>query len=118
MQVSHHGHLGLKEDFYALAAPKVLLFPVTQIMFDGDLDRYPVNRIIIDKCEEYYIASNGTVEIDLPYMHGLSKKFDDETFESFEGVYNLWGYEYTEERKEELRRLFVKNGGNLSKIRK
>ncbi len=118
MQVSHHGHLGLKEDFYALAAPKVLLFPVTQIMFDGDLDRYPVNRIIIDKCEEYYIASNGTVEIDLPYRHGLSKKFDDETFESFEGVYNLWGYEYTEERKEELRRLFVKNGGDLSKIRK
>ncbi len=118
IQVSHHGHMGLKEDFYALANPKVLLFPVTQIMFDGDLDRYPVNTTIIKNCEEYYIASNGTVEIDLPYEHGKTKKFDDETFESFEGVYNLWSYQYTEERKEELRRLFVKNGGDLSKIRK
>lgn len=118
IQVAHHGHLGLKEDFYALASPKVLLFPVTQIMFDGDLDRYPVNTTIINNCDEYYIASNGTVEIDLPYKLGSAKKFDDETFESFEGVYNLWSYEYTEERKEQLRQLFIKNGGDISKIRK
>ena len=64
------------------------------------------------------ILRYGTVELDLPYIKGSAKKFDDETFESFEGVYNLWGYQYTDERKEELRRLFVKNGGDLSKIRK
>lgn len=117
VQAAHHGHFGTKEDFYFFAAAKTILFPVTQIFFDEDFETRDVNRYAIDLADEYYIASNGTVELNLPYKVGQAAKHPDETFEDFEGIYNLWAYEYTTERKEQLRRQFIENGGNPNNIK-
>lgn len=111
VQSAHHGHFGTTEDFYRLVDARVVLFPVTQIMFDGDFDRYGANKVAIDIADEYHIASNGTVEIPLPYKNGNIKHYPDETFESFKGVYDLWGYEYSAEYKEKLYKEYLARGG-------
>ncbi len=111
VQSAHHGHFGTTEDFYRLVDADVVLFPVTQIMFDGDFDRYPANKVAIDLADEYHIASNGTVEIPLPYKKGNLKVYPDETFESFKGVFDLWTYTYTAEYKEKLYNEYLARGG-------
>ena len=111
VQSAHHGHFGTTEDFYRLVDARIVLFPVTQIMFDGDFDRYSANKVAIDIADEYHIASNGTVEIPLPYKKGQTKLYPDETFESFKGVYDLWSYEYTPEYKERLYKEYLARGG-------
>lgn len=108
-QFSHHGHFGTSEVFYNLADADILLFPTTQIMFDNDYESREINRKAISKCKEYYIASNGTIRIDLPYNEGDKIiEYPDETFEDFDGIYNLWGYRYSEERKNELYKEYLK----------
>lgn len=116
MQDAHHGHFGCTADFYELAHAAVVLFPTTQIMFDGDLPRYEANRKAIELCERYYIAANGTVEIPLPLDLETIRVYPDETFEDFEGVYNLWGYEYTAEYKQRLYREYLARGGKAKEI--
>lgn len=111
VQSAHHGHFGTTENFYRLVNARVVLFPVTQIMFDGDFDRYPENKFAIDLADEYHIASNGTVEIPLPYKKGDLKLYPDETFESFKGVNDLWSYSYTAEYKEKLYKEYLARGG-------
>lgn len=111
VQSAHHGHFGTTEDFYRLVKANVVLFPVTQIMFDGDFDRYPANKVAIDLADEYHIASNGTVEIPLPFKKGNLKVYPDETFESFKGVFDLWTYTYTPEYKEKLYKEYLARGG-------
>lgn len=111
VQSAHHGHFGTTENFYRLVNARVVLFPVTQIMFDGDFDRYPENKFAIDLADEYHIASNGTVEIPLPYKKGNIKVYPDETFESFKGVYDLWSYTYTPEYKQRLYNEYLARGG-------
>ena len=111
VQSAHHGHFGTTEEFYRLVDADVVLFPVTQIMFDGDFDRYPANKVAIDLADEYHIASNGTVEIPLPYKKGTLKLYPDETFESFKGVNDLWSYSYTPEYKEKLYKEYLARGG-------
>lgn len=106
VQVAHHGHFGTSVEFYELVNAQVALFATTQIKYDEEFVVYEANRKAVDLCSECYIASNGTVEIKLPYVHGNTKIYPDETFEDFEGIYNLWGYEYTDERKDELRKAF------------
>ncbi len=108
VQVSHHGHFGTTVEFYELARADVALFATTQIMYDGDWPVYAANRKAVELSREHYIASNGTVKIKLPYKPGATEVFPDETFEDFDAIYNLWGYEYTEERKKELREAFEK----------
>ncbi|MBO5859442.1 MAG: hypothetical protein J6R20_06660, partial [Clostridia bacterium] len=61
--------------------------------------------------KEYYIASNGAVEIPLPYKFGQTKVLPDETFEDFNGIYWLWCYEYTDEYKEKLYKEFLERKG-------
>ncbi len=107
IQVSHHGHSGLSPEFYRRAGAKCALFPVTQIKFDEEYDRQESNRTAIDLAREYFIASNGTVRIPLPYSPGNIKLYPDETFEDFEGIFNLWSYEYPEEYKDRLYREFL-----------
>ena len=51
------------------------------------------------------------MEFKLPYKSGEFTLFSDETFESFSGVYNLWAYEYSKERKEQLYNEYLKRGG-------
>ncbi len=102
IQISHHGHSGLSPEFYRRAGAECALFPVTQIKFDEEYDRQESNRTAIEIAGEYYIASNGTAEIPLPYSKGNVIIHPDETFEDFEGIFNLWNYEYTEEYKAKL----------------
>lgn len=111
VQQAHHGHLGTTPEFYELVNAEIALFPVTQIKFDEELPNYLANRKSIEIAKYYFIASNGTVEIPLPYKSGEFSVFSDETFESFSGVYNLWAYEYTKERKEQLYKEYLERGG-------
>ena len=111
VQQAHHGHFGTTDNFYRLVDADVALFPVTQIKFDEELDHWSANRVSLEIADEYYIASNGTVEIDLPYKKGDIKVLPDETFESFKGVYDLWSYEYTKEYKEKLYNEYLGRGG-------
>ena len=111
VQQAHHGHFGTTCKFYELVGAKVALFPVTQIKFDEELPRQEPNRRSIEIADHYFIASNGLVEIPLPYKSGVFKVYPDETFESFSGVYNLWAYEYTPERKEQLYKEYLARGG-------
>lgn len=111
VQQAHHGHFGTTDNFYRLVGAKVALFPVTQIKFDEELDHWSANRVSLDIVDEYYIASNGTVEINLPYKKGEIKVYPDETFESFKGVYDLWTYEYAPEYKKKLYEEYLARGG-------
>lgn len=113
MQAAHHGHFGTRTEFYELSDAKTILFPTTQIKYDEEFEKIETNRIAVAIAEECFIASNGTMEFNLPYKVGEAIHHDDETFEDFDGVYNLWSYTYTEERKQELRDLFIKNGGKF-----
>ncbi len=108
VQVSHHGHTGTSPEFYRLADAPCALFAVTVIKFDEEFPRQEANRVAVDIAKEYHIASNGTVEIPLPYKFGQTKIYPDETFEDFHGIYSLWAYEYTNERKEQLYQDFLK----------
>lgn len=107
VQVSHHGHSGTSPEFYRLADADCALFAVTQIKFDEEYPRQEANRVAIDLAKEYHIASNGTAEIPLPYKFGQTKIYPDETFEDFNGIFNLWCYEYTDEMKQQLYKEFL-----------
>ena len=107
VQMSHHGHSGTSPEFYRLADAECVLFPITEIKFYEELPRQESNRVAMDISKEYYIASNGTVEIPLPYVYGQTKVLPDETFEDFNGIFNLWCYEYTDEYKEKLYNEFL-----------
>lgn len=112
VQQAHHCHFGTTEKFYELVGAKCVLFPATQIKFDETWDIHSTNRKSIEIAEgNYYIASNGTVEIDLPYVKGTERVHPDETFESFKGVYDLWTYEYTKDYKEKLYNEYLSRGG-------
>ena len=108
IQVSHHGHTGCSPEFYKRAGAKCALFPVTVIKFEEEWPRQESNRTVADIADEYYIASNGTAEIPLPYKTGNTKVWPDETFEDFNGIYQLWSYEYTEEYKNKLYEEYLK----------
>ena len=113
LQVAHHGHHGCSAAFYDLARGKAALFSNTQIFFDKDLElEKEANTTILRHAKEYYISSNGTVEADLPYTHFT--QLPDETFEDFGRINQLWGYEYTPERKAELYEAYLARGGKVA----
>lgn len=109
MQISHHGHFGTSVEFYKTASARVALFPVTQIKFDEEFPRYEANRVACDIATHTFIAANGTVMFTFPLENSKILIYPDETNESFEGVFNLWGYEYTEEYKKRLVENFKAN---------
>lgn len=112
VQQAHHCHFGTTERFYELVGAECVLFPATQIKFDETYNVHPTNRKSIEIAKgNYYIASNGTVEIDLPYVKGNEKVYPDETFESFKGVCDLWNYQYTAEYKQKLYSEYLSRGG-------
>ena len=112
VQQAHHCHFGTTERFYELVDADCVLFPATQIKFDETWDIHKTNKKSIEIADgNYFIASNGTVEIDLPYVKGTEKVYPDETFESFQGVYDLWSYEYTPEYKKRLYDEYLSRGG-------
>ena len=46
-QIAHHGHTGLSARCYELLHADTVIFPVTRIMFEGDLPRHESNRTAI-----------------------------------------------------------------------
>ena len=111
VQVSHHGHRGLLSDCYELLKGKLALFPITQIKFDEAMPKVPANKVAIDLADEYYVSSNGTIVVPLPYKKGTVTTLPDETFEDFGKIKRMWGYDYTDEYKKEMYELYLKNGG-------
>lgn len=99
VQVSHHGHHGTSVEFYKKSQARVALFPVTQIKFDEEYPRIEANRVACEIAEHIYIASNGTTMFTFPLENSSILIYPDETNESFEGVFNLWNYDYTDEFK-------------------
>lgn len=113
VQIAHHGHTGLSTTCYEKLNARVAVFPVTQIMFDADYQRMEPNRRAIELADEYYVTSNGTVVIPLPYKAGTVTVLPDETFEDFEKIKRIWRYVYPDSYKETLYEQFVANGGEL-----
>ncbi len=112
VQQAHHGHFGTTKEFYRLVDADLVLFPVTQIIFDQEYKVYEENKYAIDLADgNYYIASNGTVEVDLPYVKGTEKLYPDQSFEDFKGINDLWNYSYTPEYKQSLYDAYKKRGG-------
>lgn len=109
MQCAHHAHFGCTKNFYELAKADVILFPTTKIKFDEDWTRFEANRKSCQIAEYSFIASDGTVEFTFPLKDSMITLYPDETFENFDGVYNLWGYQYTDEYKKELKKRYLSN---------
>lgn len=110
MQQSHHGHSGASPEFYRRAKAKTVMFPITKIKFDEEYPKQEANRVACSIAEEYFIASDGTVEFPLPYSVGSAKVYPDETFENFAAIKMLWGYGYPEEYKKQLFEEFLRRG--------
>lgn len=111
MQQSHHGHSGASPEFYRRADAKTVMFPITKIKFDEEYPKQEANRVACSIAEEYFIASDGTVEFPLPYSVGSAKVYPDETFENFAAIKMLWDYDYPEEYKKQLFEDFLRRGG-------
>ena len=112
LQLSHHGHHGTSAKFYEYAAAPVVLCPNTEIKINEE-DHIPANKVAKAFAEEFYISANGTVKLTLPYVKGSAEIFPDETTENFDGIKQLWNYEYTDEFKQRHNEEFVKRGGKL-----
>lgn len=114
MQIAHHGHFGTTPSFYRQAKAKTVLFPVTRIKYDEDYPRYEANRVADEIAEHNFIASDGTVEFTFPLEGSEIILYPDETFENFDGIFNLWSYEYTDEYKAQLLASFnSQKGGKI-----
>ncbi len=116
VQIAHHGHTGLSENCYSLLKADVAIFPVTRIMFDGELPRHSANRKAIELANSYYITGDGTVCVPLPYNRETVSALPDETFEDFEKIKRIWRYVYSDERKQELYDIFIAHGGNPDEL--
>lgn len=114
VQIAHHGHNGLYKEAYELLDADVAVFPITRIKFDEEYPRIEANRRAIEIADRYFITSDGTVKIPLPFSLGTIEKLPDETFEDFGKIERLWGYTYTDERKKELFDIFIANGGDIN----
>lgn len=112
LQLSHHGHHGTSAKFYEYAKAPVILCPNTEIKINEE-DHIPANKVAKAFAEEFYISANGTVKLTLPYKKGSAEVFADETTENFDGIKQLWNYDYTDEFKEKHNKEFVERGGKL-----
>ncbi|MCQ2484891.1 MAG: hypothetical protein MJ168_06105 [Clostridia bacterium] len=112
VQIAHHGHTGLSPRCYELLGADLAIFPITRIMFDEELPRKEANRRAIAIANKYYITSDGTVVVPLPYNKETVTALPDETFEDFAKIQRIWRYKYTKERKAELYDIFLQHGGS------
>lgn len=111
LQVAHHGHFGCSVEFYELARARVVLFPTNQVRFEEEYKVYEANRRAVALAEECYISADGTVGFTLPYAPGTAERLADETIEDFQGIYELWGYDYPDELRKKLTEDFIARGG-------
>ena len=112
LQLSHHGHHGTSEKFYEYAKAPVVLCPNTEIKINEE-DHIPANKVAKAYAEEFYISAHGTVILTLPYKKGSAEILPDETTENFEGIKHLWGYDYTDEFKQNHIDEFIKRSRKL-----
>lgn len=112
LQLSHHGHHGTSEKFYEYAKAPVVLCPNTEIKINEE-DHIPANKVAKAYAEEFYISAKGTVILTLPYKKGSAEILPDETTENFEGIKHLWGYDYTDEFKQNHIDEFIKRSRKL-----
>ncbi|MBQ7639303.1 MAG: hypothetical protein IJS90_10425 [Clostridia bacterium] len=115
-QIAHHGHTGLSSECYRLLNADTVIFPVTRVMFEAELPRKEANRTAIALSSQYFITSDGTVRVPLPYKKEKVTKLPDETTEDFAKINRLWKYEYTDEYKKYIYSTFLKNGGDPEKL--
>ncbi|MBQ6067266.1 MAG: hypothetical protein IJK89_10660 [Clostridia bacterium] len=115
-QIAHHGHTGLSAQCYEYLHADTVIFPVTRIMFEGDLPRHEANRKAIELASQYSITGDGTVCVPLPYQKDKVTKLPDETLEDFAKIERLWKYHYTDEYKTYIYETFLKNGGDPGKL--
>ena len=115
-QIAHHGHTGLSERCYEYLHADTVVFPVTRIMFEGDLPRHAANRKAIALASQHYVTGDGTVCVPLPYQRDRVTKLPDETLEDFAKIERLWKYHYTEEYKAYIYKTFLQNGGDPAKL--
>lgn len=113
MQVSHHGHTGCRSEFYKRSNAKTALFPNTRIKLEEENVRLEENRLIISLADRYFVSSEGTVGLPLPYVPGSEIIYPDETTENFDGISALWGYTYTDEFKAKVQSDFIKRSQKL-----
>ena len=111
VQCSHHGHTGTSCNFYKLVNAPTVLIPNTEIKFNEELVRIEADKVMLSLAERFYISSNGTVELSIPFDENKTVVYPDETFENFNGIYDLWQYEYTDEFKRKLYHEYLKRGG-------
>ncbi len=116
VQIAHHGHFGLSEEAYRLIDADLAVFPITEIKFWEEYDRIQADRTAIELAEEYFISSNGTVCVPLPYSKETARQLPDETFEDFAKIRRLWGYDYTDEYKRELYEKYLRLSGSPEKV--
>ena len=115
-QVAHHGHTGLSARCYELLRADTVIFPVTRIMFEGDLPRHEANRTAIRLASQYFITGDGTVCVPLPYRKEAVTALPDETVEDFAKIERLWKYTYTDEYKAYIWETFLRHGGDPGKL--
>ncbi len=111
VQCAHHGHTGTSSNFYKLVNAPTVLIPNTEIKFNEELERIEANKTMLSLAERFYISSNGTVELSIPFDKNKTVVYPDETFENFNGIYDLWQYEYTDEFKRKLYHEYLERGG-------
>lgn len=116
VQIAHHGHTGLSEHCYELLAADTAIFPVTRVMFEQDIKRHAADRKAIELASRYFITSDGTVCVPLPYEKDAVYTLPDESTEDFEKIKRLWRYDYPEEYKKYIYDTFLKNGGSPEKL--
>ncbi|MCQ2471277.1 MAG: hypothetical protein MJ147_04485 [Clostridia bacterium] len=116
VQVSHHGHTGLSKNLYEKLMADTAVFPVTRIFYDDDMGKREANRRIAEIATHNLVTGDGTVCVPMPYNKETVYTLPDETFEDFGKIERLWKYTYSDERKEELFQLFLKNGGDAEKM--
>ena len=115
-QIAHHGHTGLSTHCYELLGADTVVFPVTRIFFEADLDRKEENKKAVELASNCYVTGDGTVVVPLPYNKDTVTALPDETFEDFEKIKRIWRYVYSEERKKELYETFLAHGGDENNI--
>lgn len=115
-QIAHHGHTGLSALCYELLRADTVIFPVTRIMFEGDLPRHEANRTAIRLASQYFITGDGTVCVPLPYRREKVTALPDETVEDFAKIERLWKYTYTEDYKAYIWETFLRHGGDPGKL--
>ena len=116
VQIAHHGHTGLSTNCYELLHGDTVIFPVTRIFFESDMERKEENRTAAGLASNCYVTGDGTVVVPLPYDKDTVYALPDETFEDFEKIKRIWRYVYTQERKNGLYETFLAHGGDAEKL--